>query len=248
MRVAAVRSAQQNNKKAHARAKHTITQAQQTPTKTTNNNNEKKKHLNANATTKQHRYVLGYGVFFFEALTVPVTLLMLALPVRLYVMLLVVPAATLVGLLATLLRKGFLQPAARHDDVYFACVVLVAALIVNTACAVRAAAQERVSRKLFLLHSSLQAQAEGLWEDAAFRQYREVMRANRQAAGVGYYYSHTHNHHHHGDGSSNDGGGGGGDRDHFDTHHVQEGAPGLGIARARGRVRPGHAVKARTVG
>ena len=136
------------------------------------------------ALTSQFQYgyaefALQYGLFFFDALTIPVTLLILGIPFRFYVLLVLIPAATIVAKLVSLVVLSQILVTAFVGN---AMVVLLAcaAGLVYTSCIVTVFRQERSKRTLFTLYCSLQSEEAKLSRDALFRRYREVLEANRK--------------------------------------------------------------------
>ena len=123
----------------------------------------------------QLQFVVAYGLFFVEAVTLPVLLTILGLPFRLYAPLVATPAVTALALVCTAFRY--------HTPITgsFSLVVVAAAVVViYTSCLASVLSQERAWRSLFVLNSAQQLQSRTLLHDASFRGYRSVMHANRQ--------------------------------------------------------------------
>jgi hypothetical protein len=137
-------------------------------------------------------YTLSYGVFFLEALTIPVVLLVLSLPLRLYGPLVALPALTAFALLLGRALPFVVEFEEDHSlygadgpvlgTFRLSCIAALL-VIINVACVSSAVVDERARRALFVLHSALQSQSQALEQDAAFRRYREIMRSNREAFG-----------------------------------------------------------------
>ena len=125
------------------------------------------------------QYAMSYGLFFLESLTIPVVLMTVGLPLRLYGPLLSLPFATVLGLLAVAFT-GAVDNGYSVKGVFRLCCVLMAAVVLYTSCIVGSFRQERSRRSLFVLHVALQTELDTLSQDVEFRKYREVMRKNRE--------------------------------------------------------------------
>jgi hypothetical protein len=157
-----------------------------------------------------------------EALTAPVTFMLLGLPARTYSVILALLAVNAV----TLCTFSF-QLLASPTGVLLNVVVAVCAAAVLVSCAVRSISAERSRRALFLLHCSLSARSQLLSDDVSVRRYREVLLANRELYGIGATAQ---------DKGSKRGGGGGGGR-----------GGGPPVHRARQHVALQHVARAVTV-
>ena len=126
----------------------------------------------------------------FELLTMPVTLLLLGIPARMYAMLLVLPGLTAVGLSVKGLAVVFSDPNLTNSVIeevnqslwlgpYNVMTVLCAAIIVYCSSLISAFTYEKSRRTLFVLYCGLQTQQVVLSRDARFRRYRDVMAVNR---------------------------------------------------------------------
>lgn len=137
-------------------------------------------------------YARNYAIYYFEGATVPVILLVLGLPVRLYAFLVVattVASAIKLGsaftameyLYATAIANDTLDVFETNLTLMLTPVALVVASVagVNATCIFGAYVQERSRRSMFVLYSSLFSQELVLSRDARFRQYREVMEGHR---------------------------------------------------------------------
>jgi hypothetical protein len=119
------------------------------------------------------------GVCVLEALTTPVTFMMLGLPARAYLVILALLAANAVTLVV--LSFGLLSARAGQA---MTVAVAVSAAVVLVSCAVRSISGEWSRRELFLLQCALSKQSQLLSNDASLRRYREVLVANRELYGV----------------------------------------------------------------
>ncbi len=115
-----------------------------------------------------------------EALTAPVTFMLLGLPARTYLVILALLAAN-----AFMLCTFSFQVLTSSIGMFLNAAVAACAAAVLVSCAVRSISGERSRRMLFLLHCSLSAQCQLLSDDASVRRYREVLLANRELYGIG---------------------------------------------------------------
>eukprot|EP00750_Incisomonas_marina_P023279 INCI5025.4.p1 GENE.INCI5025.4~~INCI5025.4.p1 ORF type:complete len:1120 (+),score=192.52 INCI5025.4:185-3544(+) len=132
----------------------------------------------------QFLFDLKFGIVFFHLLTMPISLIMLALPFRIYVIVLLVPVAvTVAAILARLV--DVVHPACGTSSLsagadFKLVSVVIAAVIAYTSGATSVVQNEKTRRSLFVLYSSLNSQETALTKDANFRKYRSVMQLNRE--------------------------------------------------------------------
>eukprot|EP00750_Incisomonas_marina_P023281 INCI5025.6.p1 GENE.INCI5025.6~~INCI5025.6.p1 ORF type:complete len:1135 (+),score=208.66 INCI5025.6:423-3827(+) len=131
----------------------------------------------------QFLFDLKFGIVFFHLLTMPISLIMLALPFRMY----------MIALLVAVVVTFFVAFARIVDMIELSCfgeifggvtifklaTLLFAAVIVFTSGAISVVQNEKTRRSLFVLYSSLHSQETALTKDANFRKYRDVMLTNR---------------------------------------------------------------------
>ena len=139
------------------------------------------------------QYKMSYGLFFLRSVTIPVTLMLLGLPMRLYLIILVVPFVTALGLIVPAFQMTLAYTEyeietgldnlknAPNEGPFRISATLVAIIVVYISCVVSSLNDESSRRSLFVLHSAMRSQSETLKKDAEFRGYRDVMRSNREA-------------------------------------------------------------------
>lgn len=147
-----------------------------------------KRILENNFLFGQFLFDLKFGIVFFHLLTMPISLIMLALPFRMYVIALVVPAVATISTICARLAD-VVHPACGASDfvavVDFKLVsVFIAAVIAYTSGVTSVMQNEKTRRSLFVLYSSLHSQETALTKDANFRKYRNVMQLNRDEFGA----------------------------------------------------------------
>jgi len=142
-------------------------------------------------------YISLYGHALFDLATLPVVFIVLGLPVRHYVIIIVIPLLSCITevCFALLVVTGIthtLCGSACHGDAvwsvlgyYDLVTVVVAGLLVYASCAFSAWRHEMSRRKLFMMYYNLQVTEIKLARDADSRRYRETMLANRASFGKG---------------------------------------------------------------
>lgn len=142
-------------------------------------------------------YILTFGLFFFEALTLPVTFLFFGLPFRLYIIVWIIPATIcLLKLVLAFLSLNFCEQtscgAHPNEDIgqLTMCCIGVATITIYFSCILTVLRQEKKRRTLFTLYCLLQTQEMTWARDVAFRKYRKVMAENRDC----FVGTETHNH------------------------------------------------------
>ena len=129
---------------------------------------------------------LSYGLVFFEGVTIPVGLMILNLPFRVYVLLVMIPTATSLPLAVTRFVLAVLEPnealEAVAGNIIQALVALLACVgivVVSVSSVFSVYNQERGWRSLFVLHAAQRTKHRRLEHDAVYRGYRDTLQANR---------------------------------------------------------------------
>jgi len=139
--------------------------------------------LRADDTTEgSMQFAVQYSLFFWENLTVPVILMLLGLPFRLYVYAIAVPAIFLVvklGMAFAMVTEYNDMPTSSLGY-FMLSAIFAATLIMYTSCFLSVYTSEKSRRKLFILYSALQSQEVKLTRDASFRRYRQKLQTNRE--------------------------------------------------------------------
>ena len=123
------------------------------------------------------QYLLSYGSVLLQSATTPVLLLLVGIPVRFYIAALLTPFAVSMALISL----DFYDAQLRIEQAPVMLVFVTVAVCVSYAAGITAAVtQERARRSLFILHSTMQAEAATLEGTALFRNYREKLQDNRE--------------------------------------------------------------------
>ena len=129
-------------------------------------------------------YAAQYGLFFWESLTVPVVIMLLELPFRLYVWAIAVPAFFLISKIylafSMLTRVELIEWRWLVVGYFIQVSIAVASLMMYVSCVLSVLASDQARRKLFAVYGKLQTEEVKLSRDAAFRRYRQKLQHNRQ--------------------------------------------------------------------